>query len=88
MTADPTAQPSVTLADLPVGALARITAIAGLEPAYAAQLGRMGLIVGTQFEVVRRAPLGDPIEIRFRGYSLAIRPHEAADLRLERIKDA
>ena len=37
----------------------------------------MGLLVGTTVELVRFAPLGDPIEIRIRGYNLSLRKHEA-----------
>ena len=42
-----------------------------------------GLVPGTQVTVLRRAPLGDPLEIRLRGYSLALRPSEAASLKFE-----
>ena len=49
---------------------------------YAAQLMRLGLIPGTEIRVQRRAPLGDPMEIRF---SLALRPSEADALMLELI---
>jgi len=42
-----------------------------------ARLLEMGLLVGTQVEVVRFAPLGDPVEIKIRGYHLSIRKHEA-----------
>ncbi len=38
----------------------------------------MGLLPGTELRVVRRAPLGDPIEIRLRGYSLSLRKSEAS----------
>ena len=37
----------------------------------------MGLTKATQFTIVRRAPLGDPIEIRVRGFSLSLRKAEA-----------
>ena len=37
----------------------------------------MGLIPGSKIEIVKRAPLGDPIEIRLHGYSLAIRVSRA-----------
>jgi ferrous iron transport protein A len=47
------------------------------------RLIRLGLIPGTTIRLERRAPLGDPVEIRFRGYSLVLRPAEAACLRLE-----
>ena len=42
----------------------------------------MGLLPGTRIEMVRRAPLGDPIEIRLRGYLLSLRSADAADVLL------
>jgi len=42
-----------------------------------ARLMEMGLLVGTSIELVRFAPLGDPVEIRVRGYNLSLRRHEA-----------
>lgn len=41
------------------------------------RLMEMGLLEGTEFEVVRLAPLGDPINIRIRGYHLSLRKDEA-----------
>ena len=40
----------------------------------------MGLLVGTTVELVRFAPLGDPVEIKVRGYNLSIRKHEAEQI--------
>ena len=37
----------------------------------------MGLLVGTPVELVRFAPLGDPVEIRVRGYNLSLRKQDA-----------
>ena len=37
----------------------------------------MGLLVGTSVQLVRFAPLGDPVEIKVRGYHLTLRRHEA-----------
>ncbi|MGE3309856.1 MAG: ferrous iron transport protein A [Limisphaerales bacterium] len=42
-----------------------------------ARLMEMGLLVGTPVELVRFAPLGDPVEIKVRGYHLTLRKHEA-----------
>ena len=42
----------------------------------------MGLLPGTRIEMVRRAPLGDPLEIRLRGYLLSVNSLEAADVHL------
>jgi Fe2+ transport system protein FeoA len=44
----------------------------------------MGLLPGTRVRVVRVAPLGDPIEIRLRSYSLSIRHAEARDVKIDR----
>ena len=49
----------------------------------AEQRGRlleMGLLVGTPVQLVRFAPLGDPVEIRVRGYNLTLRKHEAEQI--------
>ena len=49
----------------------------------AEQRGRileMGLLVGTLIELVRFAPLGDPVEIKVRGYHLSLRRHEAEQI--------
>ena len=40
----------------------------------------MGLLVGTPVELVRFAPLGDPVEIKVRGYNLSLRKHEAEQI--------
>ena len=40
----------------------------------------MGLLPGTRVRVVRVAPLGDPIELRVRNYSLSVRRAEAAKI--------
>ncbi len=45
----------------------------------------MGLTLGTEFTLVRIAPLGDPIEISVRGFSLILRKNEAKILKLERV---
>ena len=42
-----------------------------------ARLMELGLLIGTPVEVVRFAPLGDPLEIKVRGYHLTLRRHEA-----------
>lgn len=44
---------------------------------HRARLLEMGLLVGTPVELIRFAPLGDPVEIKLRGYNLSLRRHEA-----------
>ncbi len=73
---------TVLLSDLEPGDTARVAGYSA-DSRYAAQLMRLGLIPGTEITVQRTAPLGDPMEIRFRGFSLALRPSEAASLILD-----
>ena len=46
------------------------------------RLMEMGLLPGTRIELVRRAPFGDPLEIRLRGYLLSLRRSEASGVQL------
>ena len=46
------------------------------------RLMEMGLLPGTPIEMVRRAPLGDPLKIRLRGYLLSLRKAEASRIYL------
>lgn len=45
----------------------------------------MGLITGTQVFVKKLAPLGDPIEIVVRGYSLTLRNAEAKTIEVQKV---
>lgn len=62
--------------DLPIGRDARVTAVNGTGP-VTRRLMEMGVIPGVAVQVVRTAPFGDPVEVRVRGYSLAMRRNEA-----------
>ena len=48
------------------------------------RLLEMGILEGTEVQVVRLAPLGDPIEIKLRGYHLSIRKSEAEKIQVDR----
>ena len=48
------------------------------------RLLEMGLLVGTSVELVRFAPLGDPVEIKVRGYHLTLRKNEAEQIWVKR----
>lgn len=67
---------TVTLSELKVGATAIVRRV-GNARSVALRLLELGLLPGTEVEVLRRAPLGDPIEIRLRDYSLSLRIEEA-----------
>lgn len=73
-----------TLSALPVGQRGRVTAF-DLPPEQRQRLLEMGLTVGAEFQVVRYAPLGDPLEIKVRGYHLSLRSRDASGVRVERI---
>ena len=70
------AQPLTSVA---VGTTATVTEI-NLPPTSRPRLMEMGLLVGTKVELVRFAPLGDPVEIKVRGYNLTLRKSEAEQI--------
>lgn len=84
MTFNSTVAEPQPLSDVPLGASALIRRV-GCARATARRLMEMGLLPGTRVEVRRVAPLGDPIELRLRGYALCIRRAEAADIEVEQI---
>lgn len=67
------------LTSLSLGSTATVAEIK-LAPELRPRLMEMGLLVGTQIELVRFAPLGDPVEIKVRGYNLTLRKHEAEQI--------
>ena len=64
------------LSSLSPGTKAVVTEIR-IPAAQKSRLLEMGLLVGTTVELVRFAPLGDPVELKLRGYNLSLRKHEA-----------
>ena len=77
---------SQPLTSLVPGAAGTITEIK-LPPEQRPRLMEMGMLVGSRVELVRFAPLGDPVEIKVRGYNLTLRKHEAEQI-LVRAADA
>ena len=72
----------MTLDLLPIGQDAVITAVGG-EGALRCRLLDMGLIPRTVVRVEKVAPLGDPIELRVRGYALSLRKEDARNIQVE-----
>jgi ferrous iron transport protein A len=70
---------SLPLTSLAVGVTATVMEIK-VPPANRPRLMEMGLLVGTPVELIRFAPLGDPVEIKVRGYHLTLRKHEAGQI--------
>ena len=67
------------LTSLPLGTTATVAEIK-VTPESRPRLMEMGLLVGTVVELVRFAPMGDPVEIKVRGYNLTLRKHEAEQI--------
>ena len=51
--------------------------VTGFEGDVPTRVFEMGLLPGTEVELVRTAPLGDPLELRVRGFHLSLRKDEA-----------
>jgi ferrous iron transport protein A len=72
------AQVSSDLTTLKPGEAAEILQVAdGTEPRVSGRLKALGFVPGTIVKVVRRAPLGDPIEYELRGGRISLRASEA-----------
>lgn len=72
-----------SLGELKVGEGAKVLGFSQQGTAYRRKLLSMGLTVGTVVEVVRVAPMGDPVEIRLRGCHLSLRRDEVAAVYVE-----
>lgn len=67
------------LSELSVGASAVVREMPKQGAAFL-RLREMGVLPGTRVTLVRVAPMGDPIEIKVRGYHLSLRKSEAAEV--------
>lgn len=76
---------AVSLKNLKAGELGKIIGFCDSGKAYRKRLLAMGLTPGTEFSVTRFAPMGDPVEIKLRGFSLTLRKEEAAVLLIEKL---
>jgi len=79
-----TAENAEFLSALAVGDRGRVCGM-DLPGEQRQRLLEMGLTVGTEFQVVRFAPLGDPLEIKVRGYHLSLRKRDAAGVKVVRL---
>ena len=70
------------LSSLAVGASAVIREFPKQGVAFL-RLREMGLLPGTRLTLIRTAPMGDPLEIKVRGYNLTLRKTEADHILIE-----
>lgn len=73
------------LSELKPGDHALVTAVAA-APAVRRRLMDMGLVRGTELEVLRFAPLGDPIEVSCSGLLLTMRLNEAEGISVRKLE--
>ncbi len=76
---------SIPLSELKPGRKGRITKMAGAG-AVKRRIRDMGVTSGSLVEVVRVAPMGDPIDVKVMGYHLTLRKEEAADIQITEIE--
>jgi ferrous iron transport protein A len=73
---------AMKLSELAVGASAVVREFPKHGASFV-RLREMGLIIGTRVTLVRTAPMGDPLEIKVRGYHLTLRKSEAEHVLVE-----
>ena len=72
----------IALSEMAVGQKGIVQDLLG-DPEICQRLLEMGLTSGTVVEIVRFAPMGDPIDIKVRGYHLSLRRHEAESIKVD-----
>ena len=73
---------TMTLAELKPGETARVVRV-GSVGSIRRRIVDMGAVSGTSVSMVKVAPLGDPMEVKIKGYSLTLRKEEAAAITIE-----
>ncbi|MCK5847726.1 MAG: ferrous iron transport protein A [Caldisericia bacterium] len=73
------------LSDMTTGKKGIVVGFFNCEQKYRRKLLRMGILKGVEFTFVRKAPLGDPIEIKICGCSVSLRKEEAEVLNVKEI---
>ncbi|MBR3043811.1 MAG: ferrous iron transport protein A [Oscillospiraceae bacterium] len=71
-----------TLRDIPIGETAKVVKLHG-QGAIKRRIMDMGITRGVEIYVRKVAPLGDPIEIKVRGYELSLRKADAELVEVE-----
>lgn len=74
----------MTLQDGKTGMVLRVDSVG--DSALKERLMTMGLLPGTRIKVLRSAPLGDPMAIGLRSYSLALRRKDAANIQVTEVQ--
>lgn len=67
----------MSLASTPLGKSVRVTGLR-MENSHSLRMMELGLIEGAEVRVIRRAPLGDPLQVRLGDCDLSLRTCDAA----------
>ncbi|MEM7017372.1 MAG: FeoA family protein, partial [Pseudomonadota bacterium] len=76
----------MTLAELKPGQKATVVGFEQSDGPSMHRIMQLGLLENTEVELIRKAPTGDPVEIRLLGYSLSLRKSEAQMVLIEGVK--
>ncbi|ALR93614.1 MULTISPECIES: FeoA family protein [Vibrio] len=73
------------LSEINPGDTVTIRLLDGLSSDIRKKLMVMGLLPNTEVKVIRRAPMGDPLQVEVRGVSVALRETIAQKIEVERV---
>lgn len=76
--------PAIPLDKLPGGGGGTVRSIGGASTPLRQRLMELGITIGSEIRVIRKAPFGGPIEISIRGYRLSLRRTEARIVLIDR----
>ena len=76
-------QTTCALAELEPGRGGRIVAPSSPDATPSPRLRELGFLPGTPVRVLRRGPLGDPVEVELRGFRVCVRRADLAAIRVE-----
>ena len=79
---------AMTLDELEIGRDAVVASVDCDDPSLRQHIFDMGLTPGIEVTMIKLAPMGDPMEIRLRGYELTLRRADAARISLKDVHDA
>jgi len=74
------------MGELPVGSRAQVVEVRG-NGKHQRRMLDMGFVPGAEVGVIRKAPLGDPIEYRIKGTAVALRQEDADTVLVEELRD-
>lgn len=71
------------LADVEAKQKVKVISLGGAGSVFRKKLLAMGLTPGIEIDITRKAPMGGPLELSLRGFSLSLRRNEAQGIQVE-----